>query len=118
MNLMNFIALTGNGNGNDNWALGNFLENATNTLKSWGDYFIILIGVIMIVVAAYQIGSGLMSHGKKQTNWFVAGALLLLGGAFMVGGFGWVSDIAKSGKTTIDELGSGSTILPFLSFLK
>lgn len=94
---------------NSKWSLGNFLQNAAGTAKEWGGYFIVLIGIIMIIVAAWQIGSGLMSHGKKQTNWAVSIILLILGGAFAVGGFNFLSNIASGGAQTINEL--GSTIL-------
>lgn len=93
------------------WDIGSFLENSTTTIKVWGNYFIILIGVIMVIWAAWQIGSGLMSHGKKQTNWFIAVALLIVGGAFLVGGFGFVENISKGGKQTIEDLGTGSSII-------
>lgn len=100
------------------WDLGNFLQNATKTLQTWGNYFIILLGVVMVVWAAWLIGKGLMTHGKGQpTNWFMAIGLLILGGAFMVGGFSWVSGIASSGKQTIDDLGTGTTILPMLQLM-
>lgn len=100
------------------WDLGTFLQNATETIKTWGNYLIILIGVIMVIISVYQIAKGLMSHGKGQpTNWFVAAALLIVGGAFMVGGFTWVSGIASSGKDTIDDLGGAGTILPMLQMM-
>ena len=94
---------------NGKWSLDNFLQNAAGTAKTWGGYFIVLMGIIMIIVAAWQIGSGLMSHGKKQTNWAVAIVLLILGGAFAVGGFNFVANIASGGADTINSL--GSTIL-------
>lgn len=96
-----------------NWDLGSFLENATTRLKDWGGLFIVLIGVVMIVVGVFQIGSGLMSGGKKQVNWFIAIALLIIGGALMVGGWGFVSKIAGGGKKTIEDLGTGATMIPF-----
>lgn len=115
MNVANVMALA--------WDLGTFLQNATSTLKTWGNYLIILIGVVMIIVAVYQIAKGLISHGRGQpTNWFVAILLLIIGGALMVGGFTWVSGIAEGGKQTIDDLGNGSgsggIILPLLRFIK
>lgn len=91
------------------WDLGTFLQNAANTLKQWGGYLIVLIGVVMIIVGIYQIAKGFISHGKTQTNWFVAIALLILGGALMVGGWSWVAGIASGGKQTIDDLGNGGT---------
>lgn len=89
------------------WDLGNFLKNATSTLKGWGGLLIMLIGVVMVIVSVYKIASGLISHGKKQTNWAVAIILLILGGAFIAGGWDFVSGIAKSGEKTINDLGEG-----------
>lgn len=96
------------------WDLGNFLQNATNTIKTWGGYLITLIGVVMIIVAVYQIAKGLIGHGKQgqPTNWFVVIGLLIIGGALSVaGGFLWVSNIAQGGKKTIEDLGKASTVL-------
>lgn len=91
------------------WDLGSFLQNATTAVKTWGGYFIILVGVIMIIASVYQIARGLMSRGPQgQTNWIVAILLLLLGGAFSVGGYEFVSSIAAGGKATIEALGNGT----------
>ena len=102
--LMNLVPLSKT---SSNWELGTFLQNATSTLQKWGGYFIILVGVVMILFAVYQIASGFISHGKKQTNWFIAVALLLVGGAFSVGGYSFVANIAAGGKETIENLGKG-----------
>lgn len=101
------------------WDLGSFLQNATSTLKTWGGYVIVLIGVVMVIVSVYKIAKGLMSHGQGQpTNWAVAIILLVLGGAFMVGGFTFVSGIASGGKKTIEDLGNGAImLLPYLKCL-
>lgn len=95
------------------WDLGSFLQNATNTIKTWGGYLIALIGVIMIIVAVYQIAKGLISHGKQgqPTNWFVVIGLLIVGGALSISGFTWISGIAQGGKKTIEDLGKESTVL-------
>jgi hypothetical protein len=98
------------------WDLGSFLQNAAKTLKTWGGYFIILIGVVMVVASVYQIAKGLISHGKGPgTNWAVAIALLILGGAFMTGGFAFVANIAGGGKKTINDL--GQTVIPMLQII-
>lgn len=100
------------------WDLGTALENAVTTLQKWGKWIVILIGVVMILIGAYQIAKGFISHGKQQTNWVVAILLLIVGGAFMVGGFTWLAGIAQGGKKTIEDLGGGdpgTTIIPFLS---
>lgn len=91
---------------NTKWRLDTFLQNLAGTAKTWGGYFIVFLGIVMIIVSAWQLGSGLMSHGKKQTNWAVAVILLILGGAFAVGGFNFLSNIASGGAATINSLGS------------
>lgn len=97
-----------------NWDIGNFLQNAQDAVKKWGGYVVVLFGLIMILVAAIQIGKGLMSHGKAQTNWMIVIVLLIVGGAFSVGGWNLVSGIAEGGKKTIEDLGVGGTILPMV----
>lgn len=94
-----------------------FMTNATAKLKEWGGALLILIGVVMMVVAIWQIAKGLIQHGRAQTNWAIAIILLILGGALASFGagsdaFGWLSGIAAGGKNTIEDLGGGSTGLP------
>lgn len=93
------------------WDLGSFLQNAASTLKTWGGYLIVLIGVVMVVWSVVMIARGLISHGKTQVSWPVAIILLILGGAFMVGGFSFVSNIASGGKKTIEDLGNGTILM-------
>lgn len=90
-----------------NFDIGTLLQNATNTGKAWGNWLLILLGVVLVVYAGWQIATGFMSHGKKQTNWFIVATALVVGGAFMVGGFGFLQNIAAGGKKTIDQLGNG-----------
>lgn len=93
------------------WDLNSFITNATNAAKTWGGSFIMLLGAIALIVSAYQIITGLISHGKKQTNWGVSLVLLLVGGAFLAGGFGLMDTIASGGKKTIEDLGKGGAQL-------
>lgn len=99
------------------WDLGSFLENAVKTVQQWGKWIILLIGIIMVLFGVYKIARGFISHGKQQTDWVIAILLILVGGALFAGGMTWVLGIAQSGKTTIEELGSGgtSTIMPAVS---
>lgn len=104
------------------WDIGTLLGNATSTIRGWGGLFVTLLGVIMIIVAAYQIGKGFITHGKAQTNWVIAILCLVVGGAFLAGGWNLISGIAKGGSKTIEDLGkgttgTGNTILPMLSML-
>lgn len=103
--MMNLLSMT------MTWDLGSFLKNATSTLEKWGGYLICLIGVVMVVWSVVMIARGLISHGKTQVSWAVAIILLILGGAFMVGGFSFVSEIASGGKKTIEDLGNGTILM-------
>ena len=98
------LIMTGSG-----WDLTTFLTNSKDTLEKWFGLVTTLIGIVMIAVSIWQIASGLMSHGKKQTNWPISIILLIVGGAFAgANGFIWVQGIAKGGQKTIDELGNGT----------
>ncbi|OMF76772.1 hypothetical protein [Paenibacillus glucanolyticus] len=99
------------------WDLGSFLENSRETLGVWGNSFVMLIGLVALVYAVWQIVTGLMSQGKKQTNWFISILLLIVGGVLSAStGFEFVKTIAGGGRKTIEDLGGG-TIL-FLDYWK
>lgn len=97
------------------WDLSSFLKNSATTLHTWFSLAILILGVTAVAYAAWQIVSGLMSHGKKQTNWAVAIILLIVGGALSAsGGFDFVQKIASGGKQTISDLGNGKSGMIFL----
>lgn len=87
------------------WDLGSFLTNLKSNVQTWLGTIVVLVGLIMVGVAVYQIAKGLISHGRSQTNWFTVILLFLLGGAFFAGGLTWVISIAEGGKATIDGMG-------------
>lgn len=91
------------------WDIRTFLDNLGKTLKDWGSLIVVIIGVVMVIVSAYQIAKGLISHGKSQTNWAVTILLLVIGGALMASG-GWdlLVNVAEGGKTTIENIGNGT----------
>ncbi|MCC2248992.1 hypothetical protein JUJ52_03340 [Virgibacillus sp. AGTR] len=95
------------------WDLRTFLQNSFNTLGDWFSLAVMILGIVAVAYAIWQIVSGLMSHGKKQTNWAVAIILLLVGGTLaMTTGFQFVQNIASGGRKTIEDLG-GQTITMF-----
>lgn len=91
------------------WDLGSFFKNAAERAKEWGGAFLVLIGIIAVIVAVYQIVSGLISD-RKQISWLKVIALLFIGGALIAGGWGFVASVADGGSKTINEL--GNMILP------
>lgn len=66
--------------GNASWSQR--LESLAQSLGGWGSRIMLILGIASLIVAAYQIVSGLISHGKKQTNWLIVIALLIVGGIF------------------------------------
>jgi len=69
--------------------LGTLIASLVTKAKSYGSGFIIFLGIVMIVVASFKIGKGLMTQGKPNAqpiNWFLCGGLILVGGAMAFGG--------------------------------
>lgn len=93
------------------WDIGSFLTNSGSTLTTWFNAGLLVLGLIAVAFATWQIVSGLMSHGKKPVNWGVAIILLLVGGVLASAtGFDFMRGIAGGGKKTIEDLGTGGTI--------
>lgn len=93
------------------WDVGSFLTNSSSTLTTWFNAGLLVLGLIAVAWATWQIVSGLMSHGKKQVNWGVSIILLLVGGVLASAtGFDFMQGIASGGKKTIEDLGTGGTI--------
>ncbi len=97
------------------WSVNGFLKNLNSSLFSWGKIIVVILGVIMVLAGLFQIGKGLMSGGRSQTNWVVAIALFFLGGALAFsGGWGLVESVAKGGAQTLNDLGTGTTATSIL----
>ena len=91
--------------------LNDLLTNLIKKAKSYGGGLIIVIGIIMIVVAGFKIGKGLMTQGKPNAqpiNWFLCAGLILVGGTFAFGGFTSLSNLSKTVGQTVDDLSGDS----------
>lgn len=102
MNILNGIAM--------NWDLGSFFSNLTAKGKEWGGYFIVFLGVILIIIGVFNIVKAFMSQGRGQTNWFMTIAMILVGGFLCAAGVGSaafdkMTGLANIGAGTISELG-------------
>lgn len=96
------------------WDLTSFLNNAQSQIQTWGGAFLTLVGIVGVIWAAFQIVSGLMSHGKKQVSYGTNAILLIVSGALAASGLTLVMNIAQGGQKTIEDL--GSTINLFKTF--
>lgn len=87
--------------------LGTLLQNLVEKARVYGSGFIIFLGILMIAVAAFKIGKGLMTQGKPNAqpiNWFLCGGLIIVGGTMAFGGFSSMSSISKALDSTVDDL--------------
>lgn len=98
-----------------NWSLDSFLNRVKDKLSGWGGILIVIIGIVMIIAGVYQIAKGLAGHGKAQISWPIAILLVVLGGVFVaISSIALFENIGKGMQTTIEDLGNGSTFIPFL----
>lgn len=96
------------------WTINNFLTKAAEALNGWGSIVVVILGLVAIIAAAYQIVTGLISHGKKQTSWPIVIALLLVGGIFVAIGMSTglagtdVGKIANGVGNEVNTMGQGT----------
>ncbi|MEU3016588.1 hypothetical protein ABZ635_04225 [Nocardiopsis sp. NPDC007018] len=93
------------------WDLLSFLQSATSYVQGAGGALLVLMGTAGVVWGGVLLIKKLMASQQDQTSWVKIIALILIGGALMVGGFNLISSIAAGGKTTIEDLGGGMIVL-------
>lgn len=97
-----YILATNNGGSG---SITNILKSASDTASTWGRYFLVVLGIVMVIYGVYQIGKGMMSGGRGQTNWVMAIGCLILGGALAVsGGWKFVVNIAQGSGNELNEM--------------
>lgn len=106
--MMNLMVTAQNASAGTTWSLGNFLGALQGSVLNYVKIIIVIIGIVMVGFGVYQIAKNLISHGKGQTNWVVTFALIIVGGTLMLtSGFDLLTTIGRSGKGSIENLGSG-----------
>ena len=96
------------------WDLGSFLTNATSSAKNWISLGIMLLGVVMLGMGAFYFFRKLTASQQtagQQKGYMTIIALVLVGGAFMSGGFTLMDKVGSGGQKTIEELGGGTAIV-------
>lgn len=89
-------------------SISGFLSSLQKTIANYGSIVVSIIGIAMVIIGIYKIAKNLMSAGKGQTNWVVAIALVVIGGALaIVGGWAFVGKFANTTKTTLNDMAEG-----------
>lgn len=105
MNLMNqvFITMT-------KWDVDSALKNGLAKFKGWGNYLIMILGVVLIIYSVYRFYKAIHTDGPQEGKWAKPILALLFGGLFLFGGFEMMGIISEGGKDTIKKWGSSGVI--------
>lgn len=97
------------------WDVNSFIDNATEFLKTTGGKVLAGIGVLMLLLGGIFTGMKLWSNSQKsqERHWGKIVALVIVGGAFMTGGFKLMTTVGGGGETTIRDLGGGTALVDF-----
>lgn len=68
---------------NDGWKLSTFLGNSKLLIANVGAAICIVLGAVMVIAALVKVATGLLSHGKKQTEWVPVVVLGVVGILFL-----------------------------------
>lgn len=105
MNLMNQVFIT-----MAKWDVDSALKNGLLKFKGWGDYLIMILGVVLIIYSVYRFYKAIHTDGPQEGKWAKPILALLFGGLFLFGGFKMMGMIAEGGKDTIKNWGSSGVI--------
>ena len=98
------------------WTLQNFTSSGKDLAANVGAAVCMILGAVMIVVALVKAATGLLSHGKKQTEW-VPIVVLFIAGVIFVGAAGVIKatvagqdGLGKQLGNTIQNMGTSPTV--------
>ena len=87
--------------------IGKFFENLGTKSKEWAKWFIIFLGIVLIVWGIVNIVKAFISQGRGQTNWLMTIAMILVGGFLCaISSFDDILKFTKIGSETIKQMGS------------
>lgn len=90
-------------------SIGSFLNSMQKSLGNYGSIIVSIIGIAMVIVGIYQVAKNLISHGKGQTSWVTAIALIIIGGGIaLTGGWRMIGNFANTGRQTLDQYAQGN----------
>ena len=89
--------------------IGTFFSNATALAKTWGNYFIMFLGIVMIIVGVVKLVMAFIQHGKgPQPNWLLIIGMLLVGAFLLSVGVNGAISFSNMGVDTLQQLSTGS----------
>ncbi len=89
------------------WSLDKLLSGTYNKLLMWVGYIILIVGVILLGIAVFQMLKKFGSGGQGGMSWVTVIIMACVGGALMGGGIKFVYDLTKGAKDTIEDIGDG-----------
>lgn len=92
------------------WTLDGLFKGTAKYAKTAGGALITLLGVLLIIFAAFKMFKAVTGQQQGGGEWLKAIVALLLGGALSVGGWKLLNTMASGGKQTIEKLGQGSIV--------
>lgn len=88
------------------WSLDQLLSGAYSKMLNWVGYVILIIGIILLGIAVFQLLKKFGSGGQGGMSWVVIIIMACVGGALMGGGIKFVYDLTKGAQSTITNMGN------------
>ena len=89
----------------DGWSLDQLLSGAYNKMLNWVGYIILIIGVILLGIAVFQLLKKFGSGGQGGMSWVLIIIMACVGGALLGGGINFVYKLTKGTQSTIEDMG-------------
>ena len=66
-------------------------------IKEWGNYFIALLGLILVIIGIVQIVKFFAFNGQSQINWLVSLGMIFIGSFLLMSSIGGLLNFATVG---------------------
>lgn len=93
------------------WDLVSFLKGTGNYAQIAGGALLVLLGIIGVVWGGVLAVRKLMGGQQNNDSWIKIAALIIVGGAFLAGGWTFILMLSSGGQKTITDLGAGAISL-------
>ena len=89
----------------DGWSLDQLLSGAYDKMLNWVGYIILIIGIILLGIAVFQLLKKFGSGGQGGMSWVLIIIMACVGGALLGGGINFVYKLTKGTQSTIEDMG-------------